>query len=290
MKVILAMTCVCFAALACGASPREGRKLVWSDEFNGKSLDMAKWRFRATMNSTDCVYTNDARTARLEQGFLHLLVVPSGNPEKPHMLSRGVATHDTMGFRYGYLEMRARIPFRHGAWPSFWLQPTPAFRKASWNSEIDIFEVFSSTNAIVANLHKWGPKGHYMLPGGEGSLKRGHVFADSSRLNSEWHVYGFEWTPHATSFFVDGKMFASFPIDEASDYCPRAGLGMSGHHDFHSITINNEIFTPGHGWCPADKRITGKDKLPIEYWVDWIRLYQRQGEELRFPEREKKGK
>ena len=140
------------AACAASGAPQDGRRLVWGDEFDGTSLDLSKWRFRATMNSSDCTYSNDTRTARVENGCLHLLVVPSGNPAKPQMLSRGVATHDTMGFKYGYLEMRGRVPFRHGAWPSFWMTATPAFRKSKWMAEIDIFEVFSSTNSLALSL------------------------------------------------------------------------------------------------------------------------------------------
>ena len=268
---------------------RDGRRLVWRDEFNGKSLDQSKWKFHATMNSTDCVYTNDSRTARVEKGCLHLLVVSSGDPKKPQMLPRGVSTRDRMAFKYGYLEMRAKIPFRHGAWPSFWMTAQPKMQKAAWMSEVDIFEVFSSTNAVVANIHKWAPgRKHFMLPGGEGSLKRAHIFKKSEKLNDEFHVYGFEWTPKEMSFYVDGEKYTTFPIDEAHDYCPKETLGMAGHHDFHNIHINNEIFTPGHGWCPKEKRITADDKLPIDYWVDWIRLYQKDGEEIRFPEKERK--
>ena len=267
--------------------PTYGRRLVWSDEFKGSSLDQSKWKFHATMNSTDCVYTNDSRTARVEGGCLHLLVVPSGDPKKPQMLPRGVSTRDRMAFRYGYLEMRAKIPFRHGAWPSFWMTAQPKMQKAAWMSEVDIFEVFSSSNAVVANLHKWAPgRRHYMLPGGEGSLRRAYVFKDCAKLNSEVHVYGFEWTPEEMSFYVDGEKYTTFPIDEAHDYCPNEKLGMAGHHDFHNIHINNEIFTPGHGWCPKEKRITADDALPIDYWVDWIRLYQKDGEAIRLMERE----
>ena len=278
---------VCAAALgvaahsAC-AAPKDGRRLVWHDEFRRTGLDPSKWRFCATMHSSDCVYTNDARTARAENGFLHLLVVPSGDPKKPQMLPRGVSTRDRMAFRYGYLEMRAKIPFRHGAWPSFWMTAQPGLQKASWMSEVDIFEVFSSSNAVVANLHKWaGGKRHFMLPGGEGSASRSHVFKNCAQLNDEFHVYGLEWTPKEMSFFVDGEKFFSHPIDDEHDYCPQEELGMSGHHDFHNIHINNEIFTPGHGWCPKEKRIAPDDKLPIEYWVDWIRLYQKDGEVIR---------
>ena len=288
--LILAGAAVCFAVAAvCGAeaassSPRQGRRLVWRDEFDGGALDETRWKFHPMMRSSDCIYTNDARTVRVEGGCLHLLVVPSGDPARPQMLSRSVSTRDRMAFRYGYLEMRARIPFRHGAWPSFWMTSQPDLQKAAWGSEVDIFEVFSSTNAVVANLHKWAPGGrHVMLPGGEGCLNRAYTFKDCARLNDEFHVYGFEWTPQEMSFYVDGEKYATFPIGEADDYCPGEKLGMAGHHDFHNIHINNEIFTPGHGWCPPWSRITERDRLPIEYWVDWIRLYQKDGEELAFP-------
>ena len=269
------------------AAPQDGRRLVWSDEFEGTSLDLAKWRFRATMNSSDCVYSNDSRTARVENGCLHLLVVPSGNPAKPQMLSRGIATHETMGFKYGYLEMRGRVPFRHGAWPSFWMTSTPSPRKHPWMAEIDIFEVFSSTNRVVYNLHKWGGGKHVMLPNGEGHPSRAYTFPDASKLNDEFHVYGFEWTPQEMSFWVDGKKYGSCPIDEAHDFSPKPIPGMSRFHDFLSVIFNNEIFTPGHGWCPKQMRITADDALPIEYWIDWVRLWQKEGEEIRFPEKER---
>ena len=29
--------------------------------------------------------------------------------------------------------------------------------------------------------------------------------------------------------------------------------------------------------------------VPIDYWIDWIRLYQKDGEEIRFPGNEKAG-
>ena len=287
--LVFAMAAGAADAMSCATpAPQAGRRLVWGDEFDGTALDQTKWRFRATMNSSDCTYTNDSRTARVEDGCLHLLVVPSGNPAKPQMLSRGIATHDTMAFRYGYLEMRGRVPFRHGAWPSFWMTATKQYRKSKWMAEIDIFEVFSSTNMVVYNLHKWAGKGQRsMLPHGEGHASRSFTFPDASKLNSEFHVYGFEWTPKEMSFWVDGKKYGSCPIDEAHDFSPSRFAGMDCFHDFQSIIFNNEIFTPGHGWCPEQFRITADDRLPIDYHVDWMRLWQKGGEEIRFPEREK---
>ena len=91
--LVFAMAAGAADAMSCATpAPQAGRRLVWGDEFDGTALDQSKWRFRATMNSSDCTYTNDSRTARVEDGCLHLLVVPSGNPAKPQMLSRGIAT------------------------------------------------------------------------------------------------------------------------------------------------------------------------------------------------------
>ena len=291
MKRIGVLLALLAAACAASGAPQDGRRLVWGDEFDGTSLDLSKWRFRATMNSSDCTYSNDTRTARVENGCLHLLVVPSGNPAKPQMLSRGVATHDTMGFKYGYLEMRGRVPFRHGAWPSFWMTATPAFRKSKWMAEIDIFEVFSSTNSLAYNLHKWAPGGkHVVVPRKKCVPSPIFTFPNAEKLNEEFHVYGFEWTPQEMSFWVDGKKYGSCPIDEANDFHADKVPGMDGFHDFESVIFNNEIFTPGHGWCPEKCRITADDTLPIEYWIDWVRLWQKDGEEIRFPEKEKNKK
>ena len=260
----------------------DGRRLVWSEEFNGSELDATKWRFWASMNSTDCMYANDERTVRVADGRLRLRVDNSGDPQKPFVLARGLGTRDIMSFRYGYLEMRGRVPYRHGAWPSFWMQSEQKRRKAQWMSEIDIFEVFSSKSAAVANLHKWSGAKHSMMPGGEGSVKRAYEFADSSRLNEEFHVYAMEWTPETISFYVDDECYVTVPIDEAHDFAPKPMPGMLGFHDPHYIIINNEVFTPGHGWCPEEKRLMPGEPMPIDYEVDWVRLWQRDGEEIFF--------
>jgi len=286
MRFEQVLTGVALAALFGGCATvepmKEGRQLVWSDEFDGTELDQAKFRFRASMNSSDCEYVNDARTAEVRDGKLCLHVLPSSDPKKFCMLPRGVATHETMGFKYGYLEMRAKVPFKHGAWPSFWMTAIHGLKKSPWMSEVDIFEVFSSSNKVVSNLHKWGRdkktnKGvHVMLPGGEGSggQTRSFDFPNPETLNDEFHVYGFEWTPTEMAFYVDGKKYTSYPIDEAHDYAPNPNVpGMAGHHDFHGVIFNNEVFTPGHGWCPEPWTLKPED-LPIHYEIDWVRLWQ----------------
>ena len=156
-----------------------------------------------------------------------------------------------------------------------------------WKCFTDIFEVFGSTNQVVSNLHKWGgqdPKTkrarHVMLPGGEGSCKRAFSL-NAKTVNGEFHVYGFEWTPENMSFFVDGNRYATYPIDADHEFSPHELVGMECFHDFHSVILNDEIFMENHGWCPKGAALAPDAPLPIEYTVDWIRLYQKTGEELK---------
>ncbi len=89
-----------------------------------------------------------------------------------------------------------------------------------------------------------------------------------------------EWTPEAISFLVDGERFMTVPIDAANDFAPQPLAGMAGFHDPHYVIFNNEVFTPGHGWCPEGARLRPEDDpFPIDYEIDWVRLWQKDGEE-----------
>ena len=44
--------------------------------------------------------------------------------------------------------------------------------------------------------------------------------------------------------------------------------------------LNNFVFTPGHHWCPEKYRILPEDPSPVDYYIDWIRLYQKDGEDI----------
>ena len=183
-----------------------------------------------------------------------------------------------MHFRYGYLEVRARVPFRHGAWPSFWLTGSKRERTMPWYPEADVFEVFSSTNTVVSTIHKWQPPGkHVALTASKKTKGSDYRFADCSKLNDEFHTYGFEWTPTTMKFYVDGTLHLTMFLDAEHDFAlPDGSLsGLEGFRDPMGININNEVFTPGHGWCPKAYACTPEDPLPIEYWIDWVRLWQR---------------
>lgn len=245
-----------------------GRTLVWSDEFDGSLLDMNKWYFNRTMNGKDRLYRNDKDHVWVSDGLLHMKATWQDDPNYPYVLPEGLTTIKTMNYRYGYLEMRARVPFKHGAWPSFWFQTATPFAKADYMAEIDAFEVFSSKNKLTATLHKWGQGDHT-------SQKKDweYCFENASNLNQEFHIYGFEWNEQEMAFYVDGKQYGRYDIIEAADFDTTKLPGMQGFHDPAYVIFNNELFTPKGGWIVEGWNAEQSD-FPIDYEIDWVRLYQ----------------
>lgn len=196
-----------------------GRTLVWSEEFeNVTSLSQTKMAYHCTMNNPSLKITNDDSNLSFKDGIMTMYARPAGDGFH-YSIPDGITTYGTMAYIGGYLEMRAKVPFEHGAWSSFWMKSNTPFKTADYMAEIDIFEVFSSDRHVVSNLHKWESEGrHVMLPSGEGSLKRAFTFEKFENLNNEYHIYGFEWDEHFMSFYIDDEMYTRFPIDGSGEF------------------------------------------------------------------------
>ena len=268
-----------------------GYKLVWNDEFDGEKLDPAKWTLRADMACRSALALcgeENPEVMRLEDGMLKLNVIKNADEnEKQYSTCYSVTTFNKMRFRYGYLEISARVPYMQGSWPSFWLKsladdicPTP---KADYMAEIDIFEVFSTVDTAVPNLHKWYgrnvtlPNGYEVNHTQGGDLldksleKKPYVFKDTTNLCNEYHTYGFEWTPEYMAMSIDGEVYCTYDINSNyDDYSD-----MSGFHDTLYVLFNNHIFTNNSPWLPKGSAIDERTTFPINYWIDYIRLYQK---------------
>ena len=249
---------------------KDNRVLVWHEEFDGDALDSSSFGFERSMDNSDIAYSNDAQNVKVCNGNL---VLKANRTENGYTTAEGLSTKKTMAFKYGYLEMRARVPYSHGAWPSLWAKSSPTHHEENvgWGAEVDIFEVFSSTNKLYPNLHKYGhDQGpHYDIQ--STALKsNGYTFADGADLN-DYHIYGFEWTKDYMKFYVDGVCYQTYDLN--ADYA--ADLpGMDGYREYIYLLINNELFTQNSDWkAYAGCEITDSDPMP-EYSIDYIRLYQ----------------
>ena len=118
----------------------------------------------------------------------------------PCGLQRSSGYVDTKGkfsFKYGYAEMRAKLPKGKGIWPAFWTLPAGG----GWPPEIDIFEMLGDKpNKLYFTVHAEGCNDPNC--GGYSCCKSGsYTGADFS---ADYHIFGIEWTSSYIAWFVDG--------------------------------------------------------------------------------------
>ena len=249
---------------------RNNRKLVWSEEFeNVSKMSDTNMSYYRTMNNSSLRITNDDSNVEFKDGTMIMYAKPDDSKRFHYSVPDGITTYHTMAYAGGYLEMRAKVPFEHGAWPSFWAKSHPSLNYKNFYSEIDIFEVFSSQRSVYCNIHKFGETQHQQ--GGKGS-DRLYEFSSNEEAN-QFHTYGFEWTDTEYKFYIDGECYSILYIDEDNDFAPSIG-DMSVFKDYHYIILNNFIFNDRSSWAPEDAQLPMDSKKVITYTVDYIRLYQ----------------
>jgi beta-glucanase (GH16 family) len=254
----------------------EGYRLVWGDEFEETAIDRTKWCFHSHMHGqSDLILLQDERAVKIENGSMHLL--SDRISEDTFSTNYSLSTADTMVFRYGYLEMRAKLPMHRPAFPSFWMQSSKHGAKApEVMGEIDILEYFSQEDPhIQTGIHKWyrdNIKDHFLCP----HVGRAHF--ESREVGEQFHCYGLLWDPAALRFMVDGQVYLTIDITEKADFGTREGSNMDCFHDFYYLIFNNYLMTPKFSGSTPEIEVRPDDTFPIDYEIDYVRLYQKEGE------------
>lgn len=279
-------------------------KLVWFDDFGGNTLNDKNWTlFPRSDYAENVFYTYDPTNIHVASGNLNLTAIqnayynPNGDTsfsKKQFLVTGSVQTENKMSFKYGYLEIRAKVPYKEGSWPAFWLRSNNATGKnknVAYEVEIDIFEVFGSRDTLKSNLHQ-----HYNIDTGlkdaEGKpIIKGidkqttgnaineeeyYTFTDSEDLYNEYHTYGFEWTKDKMAVYVDGVKSCEWLLDSASLESYGLDPDTSGFDTTMNVIFGNNVITKyttilSNPTCVEDYL----ENLPAEFDIDYIRLYQK---------------
>lgn len=263
-----------------------GYSLVWNDEFKGRTIDNAKWRTnQPRMTAYDGVGNFDEGTVR-SVGNGRLLMTAYKNPDtanyngKTYLTTNSITTENRMSFKYGYLEVKAKVPYKAGCWPSLWLRSPNATQtdltgKDGYNMEVDIIEPFGYTDQNGTTIHetnKSNDSDHCQAAVGN------YKFKNAENLANEYHIYGFLWTADEMKFFIDGECFAAYTKDTL------ARMGYKGDFDDTvNILFDNQLITSSSPVANEEKTNTienNEESLPAEYSVEYVRLYQKQGDVL----------
>ena len=244
--------------------------LVWSDEFNGTSLDPANWTADIGDGCPDlCGWGNNeleyyrAQNVTVSGGNL-ILTTRQEYYGGRYFTSGKVHTRDKHFFLYGRIEMRAKIPTGGGMWPAFWMMPQyDVYGGWAASGEIDIMESTNSTTSVGGTLHFGGEWPDNTSTGGSYSLG-GANFAD------DFHIYAVEWEPDQIRWYVDGMLFSTKTSSQwwtnTAPGNPRAPF------DQEFYIILNAAIGGDYTGCTNPGCITAS--LPQEYLVDYVRVYQ----------------
>ncbi|WP_460805777.1 family 16 glycosylhydrolase [Microbulbifer agarilyticus] len=268
-----------------------GYCLVWADEFSGDAIDSANWSHEINCwgggnNEAQC-YVDDAENAWVADDMLHLKAIrqdavgPSRVDDDPaydpndtsgsgSYTSARLRTKGLADWKYGRIEMRAKLPQGQGTWPAFWMLPTEGVY-GGWplSGEIDIVE---AVNLKVSGEDKVHGTLHY---GGSwpGNKYSGESYQVPGGLNpaDDFHTYAVEWEEGEVRWYVDGDHYATQTSEgwytTADLENPLAPFDQSFH-----LILNLAV---GGNW-PANVNDTGIDEsaFPQEFVIDYVRVYQ----------------
>ena len=198
-------------------------ELVWSDEFDGDTLDPSKWdcqigngffdyRTHAWVpgwgNEELQYYTREPQNLFLRDSVLHIRAVKESLHGCGYTSAR-IRTRRNDGLplfakRYGKFEFRARVPHGKGLWPALWMLPQDdVYGPWAASGEIDVMEI------VGERPHEYLGTVHF----GSSFPKRSlvthvHKFADGGSV-ADFHVYAVEWEPGEIRWLVDGTVWAS---------------------------------------------------------------------------------
>lgn len=228
--------------------------LVWSDEFNTPGTpDAGKWTYDIGTGSGGWgnaelqYYTNRPENVIVEGGSLKIKAIRE-NFSGSTFTSARLKTQGKFDFKYGKVEVRAKVPAGVGTWAAAWALGAN-ITTAGWPAcgEIDIMEHLGrQENTVYGTLH---------YPGRSGGNADGNTRVISN-ATTEFHVYATEWTATSIKILVDGLLVHEVPNSNAIPF----------NHNF--FLILNLAMGGNFGGQPAPSVNGGT----LE--VDYVRVYQ----------------
>jgi beta-glucanase (GH16 family) len=199
------------------AHQNTGWKLQWQDEFNYADVpDSNKWSYDVGgdgwWNKELQYYTNKRKeNARVENGQL-IIEARKEDFEENKYTSARLVTKGKADFKYGKIELRAKLPKGRGIWPAFWLLSSQDPRIWPDDGEIDIMEhVGYKQGEITGATHvKKNANGTDILS------KASTIMIPDAAEN--FHTYTLIWSPEKLEWYVDHKLFHHFDKDNRPSY------------------------------------------------------------------------
>jgi beta-glucanase (GH16 family) len=187
-----------------------GMTLVWQDEFSGAQLNSSYWTHETGNNNgwgNGELQNYQPQNTIVQDGYLTI----KANKEGSSYTSSRLISKDKKQFKYGRIDIRAKLPKGQGIWPALWMLGSN-ISTVNWPKcgEIDIMEMIGGTpereKTAFGTLH-WDNAGTKVCT----CDKPGHVLTEGS-LNDRFHVFTLKWDAQFITWYVDDVQFNKIDI------------------------------------------------------------------------------
>lgn len=241
---------------------QDGYDLVWSDEFDGESLDESSWTYEigdgcdknlcGWGNNELQDYTSDPENVSLQNG---ILTIKTEKKIAGTYTSARIITQDKREFKFGRIDVRAKLPKGQGLWPAVWMLGSN-IDEVSWPAcgEIDIMEMVGHEPNRSHGTAHWGNVG-------EGSQYKGSSFSLNEDFAERFHVFTLLWTNNSMQWYVDETPFITITNDDTKGY----------NYPFNSDFFFIMNVAVGGNWPGNPDETT---EFPQSMEIDYIRVFQ----------------
>ncbi len=239
--------------------------MVWSDEFNTPGLpDSTKWSYESgKIRNNELQYYTVKRpeNARIEDSVL----VIEARKEKYNgadYTSASIISKGIGDWKYGKIEISAKVPTGKGTWPALWMMPTNS-EYGTWprSGEIDIMEYVGFESQY---LHYTC---HFEGTDGTGHQSSGTKSASIVNPFNKFIKFAIIWTPDKIEWYANDVKY--FTYTKKSD-------------DYRTWPFNKEfylILNLAYGGTWGGTAGVDDTKLPHKFLIDYVRVYQLQDSE-----------
>lgn len=169
-------------------------------------------------------------------------------------LSGIITSYNSLRFRYGRVEARARMPAGKGLWSAFWLLNAYYKQDQPQDPEIDIIEAIG--DRVTTANHAY----HYQDDlDGDGFFtdrQSTELRATISDFSADFHTYRVDWEPQRIVWYVDDVETGRVEGDQVSD---------------EQMYLIANLAVGGNFPGPADSTTP----FPAKMEIDYIRVWQR---------------
>lgn len=163
-------------------------------------------------------------------------------------------------FKYGYFEIKCKLPFHPGSFPAFWLF-NGGDDSDPYYEEIDIMEYSYGdigngtpnriSRGLLYNPHETAcPTASY----------GGSINIPNNGTITQWHTYGCDWQPGRITWYLDGEIIGDY-FD--MDGVPTHPLRIIANYSLNDYGVQNEYPNQIPFWRGTDNML-----------IDYIKVYQ----------------